>query len=74
MVTHPLQAFRENQDPPLSLDSFAEFLGVSKVTLWRWETGNRKISEDLLPEISRKTGIPVAELRPDLAKLMGPAS
>jgi transcriptional regulator with XRE-family HTH domain len=66
---HPLKAFRERQDPPLDQKRLAEFLGVSEPTLSRWERGIRKPGRDLLPSISAKTGIPAADLRPDLAKL-----
>lgn len=66
---HPLRAFREAQDPPLSQEQLAALLGVSRVTVTRWESGARKPEPEELPAISKKTGIPAAKLRPDLAEL-----
>lgn len=71
---HPLKAFRENQDPPLSQQQLAAFLEVSRVTVTRWEAGKRKIDEEQLPKVSEKTGIPKTVLRPDLADLMREAA
>ena len=70
MPVHPLKRFREKQDPPLSQERLAGLLGVSRVTVTRWEGGARQIDQDLLAIVVRKTGIPAADLRPDLAKLM----
>ena len=67
---HPLRAFREKQNPPLSQDQLADLLGVTRVTVWRWETGARQVDVELLPAVSEKTSIPAADLRPDLAALM----
>jgi len=69
---HPLQAFREKQTPPLSQRQLADMLGVSTAAISRWEAGERKPDGELVPMISEKTGISPAELRPDLAALMGP--
>lgn len=66
---HPLKAYRERQSPPLSQDQLAALLGVSRVTITRWESGRRKLEGDLLPLVAEKTGIAPAELRPDLAEL-----
>lgn len=66
---HPLKAYRLRQSPPLTQEQLAEQLGTSKVSVSRWETGERKPEPDLLPGISAKTGIPAADLRPDLAEL-----
>lgn len=66
---HPLRAYRERQDPPLSQEQLADKLGTSKASVSRWETGERKPEVELVPDISAKTGIPPAELRPDLAAL-----
>lgn len=71
MVTdHPLKAFRENQDPPLSQQQLAELLGVKRETVNRWESGARQIDLEKLPVIAERTGITPSELRPDVAKLM----
>lgn len=45
-------------------------LGVTDVTVSRWETGQRKVDDDLLPMVSERTGIPKGLLRPDLARLL----
>jgi len=69
--THPLRAYRENQEPKLSQAALAQELGVNRLTVVRWETGARKIDKSKLSDVSSKTGIPTKELRPDLAELMG---
>lgn len=66
---HPLRAFREQHK--LTQRQLAELLDEKIPTVSRWETGTRKIGPDKLPVISEKTGIPAAELRPDLAQLLG---
>lgn len=66
----PLKAYREDHDPPLSQEQLADLLGVSRVTVTRWESGKRKIDEDQLQKVAEKTGIAPTELRPDLAELM----
>lgn len=58
----------------LTQEAFAEELGVTGVTVSRWETGARKIDDDLLPVVAEKTGIPKADLRPDLASLLQEAA
>ena len=64
---HPLKSYRERQVPPLTQEQLAGFLGVSKASVSRWETGNRQIEQSLWSVIEEKTGIRAAELRPDLA-------
>lgn len=71
---HPLRAYRERQDPPLTQEQLAGQLGVSKASVSRWETGERKPEQELVPVISRKTGIPPEELRPDLAFMFAAAA
>lgn len=71
---HPLRTYRESRDPKLSQAALAALLGVDRLTVVRWETGVRRIDQDKLPEISSKTGIPAADLRPDLARLFGASS
>lgn len=67
---HPLRAYRERREPTLTQEQLANFLGVSKASVSRWETGKRKLDEEnLLAAISAKTGIPAAKLRPDLAAM-----
>lgn len=50
---------------------FAAELGVTNITVSRWETGVRKIGRDRLSAVAEKTGISPRELRPDLAELLG---
>jgi transcriptional regulator with XRE-family HTH domain len=69
---HPLRAYRDQRGQ--TQDALAKELGVSSITISRWETGARKIDADLLPAISEKTGIPKRDLRPDLAEVMREAA
>lgn len=66
---HPLKTYRESQAPKLSQAALAERLGVARLTILRWEAGQRKIELSRLPEITEKTGIAANELRPDVKKL-----
>lgn len=63
---HPLKTYRETQTPRLSQAGLASKLGVARLTVLRWETGERKINPSLIPEVTKQTGIPAKELRPDL--------
>jgi transcriptional regulator with XRE-family HTH domain len=56
----------------MSKAGLAEFLEVARPTVYRWESGDRKIGQDKLPSVSAKTGIPKAKLRPDLVELLEP--
>lgn len=69
-AVHPLTAYRARQSPPLSQRDLAQLLGVSRETVWRWETGERMPDPDFLPQITEKTGVSAQELRPDLAEIM----
>lgn len=66
---HPLKAYREAQDPPLSQQQLADLLDVDRVTVTRWEAGSRQIDVEKLPIVAERTGIAPAELRPDLAAM-----
>lgn len=68
---HPLAAYRFINGR-MTQEALAKELGVTGVTVSRWETGERNIDVDLLPRVSRFTGIPASALRPDLAELMSP--
>lgn len=74
---HPLKIYRLSKEPKQSQEALADELGVARLTVLRWETGERKIDENLLPKIEEKTGIPAKDLRPDLVakleKLIGAA-
>ncbi len=63
---HPLKTYRETQTPRLSQAGLATKLGVARLTVLRWETGERKINPSLIPTVAERTGIPAKELRPDL--------
>ncbi len=66
-----LPALREYRtEKGLSQAALGKELGVTDVTVSRWETGRRKIDDELLPMVSEKTGIPKIKLRPDLARLL----
>ena len=67
---HPLKAFREKHNPPLTQRELAALLDVKKSTVWRWEANKRSIDKDLLPRVSEKTGIARSVLRPDLVDLL----
>lgn len=69
-MAHPLKNYRENQNPKLSQQALAKKLGVARLTVLRWETGERKINPSKLSDVEEKTGIPARELRPDLAELL----
>jgi transcriptional regulator with XRE-family HTH domain len=68
-MAHPLKKFRETHK--LSQSDLARLLDTSRSNVNRWESGERNIKSKMVPTISEKTGIPAAELRPDLAELMG---
>lgn len=63
---HPLKVYRETQTPRLSQAGLASKLGVARLTVLRWETGERKINRPLVSRVAERTGIPAKELRPDL--------
>lgn len=67
-MAHPLRIYREKQTPPMSQDALGTLLGVTRATINRWETGYRAIGLNYLSDVSRKTGIPMRDLRPDLAE------
>lgn len=66
--SHPLFKYRE--DKGLSREALGKELGVSDVTVGRWEKKQRRVDVKLLPKVSQVTGIPKSELRPDLADAM----
>jgi DNA-binding transcriptional regulator YdaS (Cro superfamily) len=68
MQDHPLKTFRDAHTPKLSQAALAEILGVARLTVNRWENGDRKIDPDLVPVVSEKTGIPAKDLRPDIVE------
>lgn len=54
----------------MRLVDLSRALGVDKATVSRW--ARRHIPHDRLEDVSRVTGIPAHELRPDLASIFGP--
>lgn len=65
---HPLEAYRTENG--LSRSDLASKLDVSRMAVYRWETGSRRVDDDLLQAVSDRTGIPKRVLRPDLFELM----
>lgn len=61
---HPLIQYRKASQ--LTQIGLAEKLGVSKFTIIRWENWSFLIPVKRLDDISRTTGIPREELRPDI--------
>lgn len=66
---HPLRKYREACG--LTQAELGKELGVWDITISRWETGRRKIDERYLLRVRRRTGLSLAELRPDLAPFIG---
>lgn len=62
-----LKQYRAAHNPPLSQGDLASKLGVSRVTVARWEAGDRRPDIRFVTAVSRMTGI-------DPAELMGVAS
>jgi transcriptional regulator with XRE-family HTH domain len=67
---HPLKTFREQHDPPLSQEDLAGLLGVTRVTITRWEARRRTPDRRLLPKIAKVTGLKPALVWPDLADIL----
>lgn len=65
---HPLKTYRETQSPRLTKAALARELGVSRLTVHRWENGDREIGIKTLSKVSELTGIPKGELRPAVAE------
>lgn len=65
---HPLRQYRQTQTPKLSQEALAEKLGVARLTVVRWENGQRKIEGDRILRVTKVTGIPARDLRPDLVE------
>ena len=72
MTDHPLKEFRDREK--LSQGQLAELLGVSRVSVTRWENRTRLPDEKHLPRIHEKTGIQPSALRPDKAAIFSEAA
>jgi transcriptional regulator with XRE-family HTH domain len=63
LMTNILTKYR--QDNNVTLEALGEAVGgVNKSTVLRWEEG--KVPVDRLADVERVTGIPRAQLRPDI--------
>jgi transcriptional regulator with XRE-family HTH domain len=69
---HALRAYRARHG--LSQHALARALGVTNITISRWENGARRIDDRLLARVAQTTGIARDVLRPDLAALLLPRS
>lgn len=63
-----LKDFRKRNN--LSQGDLGERVGVSRMTVFRWEKGIRKIENEKVPLVAEITGISPGVLRPDLAALL----
>ena len=59
---HPLAKWRESQEPKITQEALASDLGVTSVTIWRWEHGKRVPRLKDAKRVSEHTQIPVGEL------------
>lgn len=59
-----LKSYRQRHK--LSCAEFGKMVGVTRVTVFRWEDGTRKIGVAVLPKVAKVTGIPIKRLRPDI--------
>ncbi len=57
---HPLRKFRTSRE--MTQEALGKELGVTGQTIWRWENGDRQITVTWAKKISKKTGIPAAQL------------
>lgn len=64
MSKHPLSIYREREG--VTQHDVAASVGVTRWTINRIELGDRQPSIALARKIASLTGIPIAELRPDI--------
>lgn len=55
------------RDKGITDADLADAVGVSREAVRMWRSGQRRIAVDRVAAVSAATGIPAAELRPDLA-------
>jgi DNA-binding XRE family transcriptional regulator len=61
-----IRAWRERQSPPISQEEAGKRVGVTRFTWMRWESG-APVEIKRVPDVSRETGIPARDIRPDIA-------
>jgi transcriptional regulator with XRE-family HTH domain len=67
---HPFTAYRNRQNPPMTMSALGDKLGVTRAMISLIESGKRRMSVDLMISAAIRTGIPPAQLRPDLASTL----
>jgi DNA-binding XRE family transcriptional regulator len=67
---HPFEAYRRRRNPPMTQTALAKVLGVTRAMVCSIESGKRRPSVDLMISAAVRTGIPPAQLRPDLASML----
>lgn len=67
-----LRDWRKSQG--ISVDEAGHLVGVSGVQWHRYENGTRRVAPDKVTVVSKATGIPPEELRPDLASIFAPSN
>jgi transcriptional regulator with XRE-family HTH domain len=58
----------------MSRRQLAALLGVSHVTVWRWETQGILPELEMVGKLSKLFGVPALELVPELAALLEPVT
>ena len=48
---HPIRAWRERQQPPVSPEALADRVGTTRTTIWRIENGQQWPAKDLLRKL-----------------------
>jgi transcriptional regulator with XRE-family HTH domain len=57
----------------LTQEALGKELGVTGITVSRWETGARLVDKTLVPAVAETLNLQPREIRPDLAELIGGA-
>lgn len=69
--SHQLRALREAQG--LSVRALASLVGVSSVTIWKWEKGDSKPRPRLMTPLARALDVSPQQLQPRLVNGENPA-
>ena len=67
---HELTLSEKLRERDMRLVDLARAVGVDKATVTRWS--KKRVPQDRIAEVSKATGIPPAEIRPDLADIFAP--